>query len=240
LGQAEGVAAQLRETDQQLPSDWLDRLRRQLRGTPEHELSHCFYGGPLAEVPQRLRAELAAALPEPLQAAAVLVPIVLHPDGPKLLLTVRASHLRHHAGQISFPGGRMEPADRDPAATALRETAEELGIAPALIEPLGYLTDHVVRTGFRITPVVGLLRAGFTLTLDQTEVAEAFEVPLDFALAATNYRSQRRTLREVELEVWELPYGEHVIWGATAGMLAQLRHVLHAAPGPDASGEVLG
>jgi 8-oxo-dGTP pyrophosphatase MutT (NUDIX family) len=233
-----GVAAQLLEENKELPSDWLERLRRQLRCQPDHELSHCFYGGPLAEMPQRLRAELAASLPEPLQAAAVLVPIVLRPDGPKLLLTVRASHLRHHAGQISFPGGRIEPQDHDPAAAALRETAEELGIAPAFIEPLGYLTDHVVRTGFRITPVVGLLRPGFSLTLDQTEVAEAFELPLEFALATTNYRSRRRTLREVELEVWELPYGEHVIWGATAGMLAQLRLVLHAPRDPTASGEV--
>lgn len=222
------MAAQLLEADQDLPGDWLARLRRHLRTTPDHELAHCFYGGPLAEMPQRLRAELVASLPEPLQAAAVLVPIVLYPDGPKVLLTLRASHLRHHAGQISFPGGRLEPSDRDLAAAALRETTEELGIAPTFIEPLGYLTDHVVRSGFRITPVVGLLRSGFSLTLDQTEVAEAFEVPLAFALAATNYRARRRTLREVEMEVWELPYGEHVIWGATASMLAQLRAVLHS------------
>jgi 8-oxo-dGTP pyrophosphatase MutT (NUDIX family) len=229
------VAAQLLEADKELPTDWLDRLRRQLRSTPDHELAHCFYGGPLEQMPQRLRAELAASLPEPLQAAAVLVPIVLRTEGPKLLLTVRASHLRHHAGQISFPGGRVEPGDPDLAAAALRETAEELGIAPEFIEPLGYLTDHVVRTGFRITPVVGLLRGGFTLTLDQTEVAEAFEVPLDFALSTTNYRARRRTLREVETEVWELPYGEHVIWGATAGMLAQLRGVLHSPREPTAA-----
>jgi 8-oxo-dGTP pyrophosphatase MutT (NUDIX family) len=132
----------------------------------------------------------------------------------------------------------MEPTDSDPAAAALRETAEELGIAPAFIEPLGYLTDHVVRTGFRITPVVGLLQSGFSLTLDQTEVAEAFEVPLDFALATTNYRARRRTLREVEMEIWELPYGEHVIWGATAGMLAQLRSVLHTPHDPTVASDV--
>jgi 8-oxo-dGTP pyrophosphatase MutT (NUDIX family) len=221
--QASGVAAQPSGLETQLRADWLDRLRRGLLREPDHELSHCFYGGPVASVPQRLAAELTAPLPGTLQAAAVLIPLVLHATGPTLLLTVRASHLRHHAGQISFPGGRMETTDVDPAAAALRETAEELGISAGFIEPLGYLTDHVVRTGFRITPVVGLLRPGFTLRLDQTEVAEAFEVPLAFALASTNYRARRRTLREVELEVWELPYGEHVIWGATAGMLAQLR-----------------
>lgn len=220
---------QLRDADTELPADWLDRLRRGLLREPDHELSHCFYGGPLADVPQRLGAELIASLPGTLQAAAVLVPIVLRPTSPTLLLTVRASHLRHHAGQISFPGGRTETTDADPAAAALRETAEELGIAAGFVERLGYLTDHVVRTGFRITPVVALLQPGFTLSLDQTEVAEAFELPLAFALASTNYRARRRTLRDVELEVWELPYGEHVIWGATAGMLAQLRAVLESA-----------
>ena len=222
------MAAQHMAEDPELPVDWLERLRRRLLRSPDHELSHCFFGGPLAEMPQRLQEALAGSMPEPLQAAAVLVPIVRRPAGPTLLLTVRASHLRHHAGQISFPGGRMEACDADAAAAALRETAEELGIATNQIEPLGYLTDHVVRTGFRITPLVALLEPDFTLTLDHTEVAEAFELPLTFALASTNYRARRRTLREVELEVWELPYGEHVIWGATAGMLAQLRSVLHA------------
>ncbi len=234
---ASGVAAPLIDPtpSQELPLDWLDRLRRHLLREPDHELSHAFYGGPLAEVPQPWCDELLGQLPEPLQAAAVLVPLVARPDGPTLLLTVRASTLRQHAGQISFPGGRMEAADADPVAAALRETAEELGIDASFIEPFGYLTDHVVRTGYRITPVVALLRPGFALTLDRTEVAEAFELPLAFALAKTNYRARRRTLREVELEVWELPYGEHVIWGATAGMLAQLRGVLHAgdfAPEP--------
>ncbi len=221
------MAAPVPEESQELPSDWLARLRGQLLAEPDHELSHSFYGGPLGQVPQRLGEALAAELPGPLQAAAVLIPIVRRDEGATLLLTVRANHLRQHPGQISFPGGRIEAGDADPAATALRETAEELGIGARYIETLGYLTDHVVRTGFRITPVVGLLRPGFAMRLDPTEVAEAFELPLAFALARTNYRARRRTLREVELEVWELPYGEHVIWGATAGMLAQLRGALH-------------
>jgi 8-oxo-dGTP pyrophosphatase MutT (NUDIX family) len=184
----------------------------------------------MADVPQRLRETLWAELREPLQAAAVLIPIVQREAGVSVLLTVRAEHLRHHPGQISFPGGRVELADADPAATALRETAEELGIDTGYIEPLGYLTDHVVRTGYRITPVVALLRPGFVITLDRTEVAEAFELPLAFVLATSNYRVRRRSLREVQLEVWELPFGDRVIWGATAGMLAQLRAAMHAQP----------
>lgn len=176
-----------------------------------------------------------------LQAAAVLVPIVQRQPSPSLLLTVRASHLRRHAGQISFPGGRIEASDADVVAAALRETAEELGIASSFIEPLGFLPDRAVRTGFRITPVVALLQPQFTLKLDSTEVAEVFELPLAFAMAAVNYRARRRRLRDIEVEVWELPYGEHVIWGATARILAQLRDLLDddlAATGPaGAAGE---
>lgn len=224
------MAASILAESQELPPDWLDRLRARLLAQPDHERSHSFYGGPLADVPQRLRETLWAELPEPLQAAAVLIPIVQQEAGVSVLLTVRAEHLRHHPGQISFPGGRVELADADPAATALRETAEELGIDAGYIEPLGYLTDHVVRTGYRITPVVALLRPGFVITLDRTEVAEAFELPLAFVLATTNYRVRRRSLREVELEVWELPYRDRVIWGATAGILAQLRAAMHAQP----------
>lgn len=224
------MAASILAESQELPPDWLDRLRARLLAQPDHELSHSFYGGPLADLPQRLRETLWAELREPLQAAAVLIPIVQREAGVSVLLTVRAEHLRHHPGQISFPGGRVELADADPAATALRETAEELGIDTGYIEPLGYLTDHVVRTGYRITPVVALLRPGFVITLDRTEVAEAFELPLAFVLATSNYRVRRRSLREVQLEVWELPFGDRVIWGATAGMLAQLRAAMHAQP----------
>lgn len=193
---------------QELPPDWCARLRRRLLSRPDHR------------VPDTAPA---------LQAAAVLVPIVQRQPSPSLLLTVRASHLRHHAGQISFPGGRIEAQDADVVAAALRETAEELGIPASFIEPLGFLPDRAVRTGFRVTPVVALLRPQFTLELDSTEVAEAFEVPLAFAMAAVNYRARRRKLRDIEVEVWELPYGEHVIWGATARILAQLRDLLDEA-----------
>lgn len=213
---------------QQLPSDWCARLRRRLLRRPDHSLSDL-----RDEVPAPPGA--AAVPPGVLQAAAVLVPIVQREPSPTLLLTVRASHLRHHAGQISFPGGRMESDDTDPVAAALRETDEELGIPASFIEPIGFLPDRAVRTGFRVTPVVALLQPQFRLRLDSTEVAEAFELPLGFAMAAVNYRARRRKLRDIEVQVWELPYGEHVIWGATARILAQLRELLDdssAAPEP--------
>ena len=159
------------------------------------------------------------------KAAAVLVPIVDRPQAPTLLMTVRASHLRRHAGQISFPGGRLEAEDADIAAAALRETGEEIGIGASAIHPIGFLSDHVVQTGYRITPVVALLPSGVTPEPDGTEVAEVFELPLGMALAAANSRVGRRTIREIEVDTWELPFGPYKIWGATAGILANLRQV---------------
>jgi 8-oxo-dGTP pyrophosphatase MutT (NUDIX family) len=203
-----------------LPRDWRARLHRRLLPVPDHRFEHSRIG--TLPVPQSLR----AGLPDRLAAAAVLVPIVLHHEGPTLLLTVRASHLRSHAGQISFPGGRVEPSDVDLAAAALRETQEEIGIAAASIEPVGFLSDQLVRTGYRITPLVALLEPGFTLTPDSTEVAEVFELPLSFAFSAGNYRSRPGRARGLEFEIWELPFGERNIWGATAGILANLREVL--------------
>ena len=113
-------------------------------------------------------------MPATPRAAAVLVPIIDRPGAPTLLLTMRAGHLRQHAGQISFPGGRIEASDDDVLGAALRETREEIGVDSAFVEPLGFLPDQVVLTGFRITPVVALLRPGFTLQVDAAEVAEVF------------------------------------------------------------------
>ena len=215
------------DSAQLVPLDWRARLRSRLLLAPLHDPEQSYFGSmPVPQLPALVREQI----PSPLQPAAVLVPIVERPQAPTLLLTVRASNLRRHAGQISFPGGLMEAADGDPAAAALRETEEELGIGPQFIEPIGFLADHIVRTGYRITPVVALLQPGFALRPHSAEVADVFELPLGFALAATNYRARRRTLREIELEVWELPYGERTIWGATAGMLAHLREVLAATP----------
>jgi 8-oxo-dGTP pyrophosphatase MutT (NUDIX family) len=202
----------------ELPMHWLAQLRGRLAAVPDHRLERSRVGTRPASPGDHL--------PEPLAAAAVLVPIVLHPQAPTLLLTVRASHLRSHAGQISFPGGRVEPTDLDLAAAALRETQEEIGIHPTAIEPVGFLSDQIVRTGYRITPLVALLQPGFTLITDSTEVAEVFELPLAFALCAGNYRSRPGRARGLEFEIWELPFGERNIWGATAGILANLREVL--------------
>lgn len=204
-------------------SDWLTRLRSRLASVPDPRTEHCRVGTRLASQWSRV--------PEVATAAAVLVPILLRAHAPPaLLLTVRARHLRSHAGQISFPGGRIEPQDPDPGSAALRETFEEVGIHPGFVEPLGFLSDQIIRTGFRITPLVGLLRPGFALLPDSTEVAEVFELPLAFALNAANYRVRSGIARGVEVDTWELPYGERQIWGATAGILANLRELLCEDP----------
>jgi 8-oxo-dGTP pyrophosphatase MutT (NUDIX family) len=214
----------------ELPADWRARLRRGLLSAPDHRIEHCRAAGLVHETPA-VRARLRASWPAALNIAAVLVPIIDRADSPALLMTLRASHLRRHAGQISFPGGRLEAGDADVVAAALRETEEEIGVAAAAIEPIGFLADHVVQTGYRITPVVALLQSTLTLTLDGTEVAEVFELPLAIALAADRYRVGRRSIRGIEVDSWELSYGQYTIWGATAGMLAHLCDVFggHAA-----------
>jgi 8-oxo-dGTP pyrophosphatase MutT (NUDIX family) len=208
----------------ELPADWRSRLRRRLLSVPDHRLESCRPAG-LARESAAVRARLRDSWPASLTAAAVLVPIIDRADSPALLMTVRAGHLRRHAGQISFPGGRLEAHDADIVAAAKRETEEEIGIAASGIEPIGFLPDHVVLTGYRITPVVALVRPGLTLTPDGTEVAEVFELPLAIALTADYYRVGRRTIREVEVDSWELSFGDYNIWGATAGILANLREV---------------
>jgi 8-oxo-dGTP pyrophosphatase MutT (NUDIX family) len=208
----------------EVPADWRARLRRGLLRTPDHRLEHCLAAGLAGESPA-VRARLRASWPAALKVAAVLVPIVDRPDSPALLMTLRASHLRRHAGQISFPGGQLEPGDADIAAAAVRETGEEIGVAASAIEPIGFLPDHVVQTGYRITPVVALLQPGLTLIPDGTEVAEVFELPLAIALAADRYRVARRSIRGVEIDSWELSFDQYTIWGATAGMLANLREI---------------
>jgi 8-oxo-dGTP pyrophosphatase MutT (NUDIX family) len=206
------------------------RLRRRLAGTrPATD-------GPasLAGLPPGRTEQYRHLLPLAPAAAAVLIPIVDRPDGLTVLLTQRSRDLRHHAGQIAFPGGRVEPADEGPVAAALRESAEEIGLAAGCVEVLGFLDDHLVMTGYRVTPVVGLVGPGFALRIDPTEVAAVFEVPLAFVLDPANHRLRGRPLGDAVVEVYEMPYGEHHIWGATAGMLTSLARLV-GAPGDEDS-----
>ncbi|MBS1188278.1 MAG: hydrolase [Rhodocyclaceae bacterium] len=165
----------------------------------------------------------------PLTPAAVLFPIVQREGEHTVLLTQRTAHLRDHPGQVSFPGGRVETVDPSPAHTALRETAEEIGLGPAHIEILGFLPEYRTSTGFRITPVVGLVTPPFELQADPFEVAEVFEVPLAFLLDPANHQRQTMEYRGAQRQFYAMPYGEHLIWGATAGMIRSLFERLDAA-----------
>lgn len=154
--------------------------------------------------------------------AAVLFPIVAHAAAPTVLLTQRTAHLRDHAGQISFPGGRVEEDDPSPLHTALRETEEEIGLDRCHVEVLGYLPEYRTGTGFRVTPVVGLVTPPFELALDAFEVAEAFEVPLSFLLDRNNHQRHSMHYRGALRHFVAMPWGEYFIWGATAGMIRSL------------------
>ena len=163
--------------------------------------------------------------------AAVLFPIVLRDNGQTVLLTQRTAHLKDHAGQISFPGGRVEAEDESPIHTALRETEEEIGLAREHVEVLGFLPEYRTGTGFRVTPVVALVTPPFELALDPFEVAEAFEVPLAFLLDPANHKRHSLHYRGALRHFFAMPYGDYFIWGATAGMIRSLteRLGLHAA-----------
>lgn len=159
--------------------------------------------------------------------AAVLVPIVEHADAYTVLLTQRTDHLKHHAGQVSFPGGRVEAHDTDAVDTALRETEEEIGLGRDRVEIAGYLDAYETGTGFHITPVVGFVRPGFSLELDEFEVAEAFEVPLEFLFNPANHQRHSRMYKGEERRYFAMPYKDFYIWGATAGMLMNLYRRVH-------------
>jgi 8-oxo-dGTP pyrophosphatase MutT (NUDIX family) len=161
-----------------------------------------------------------------LTAAAVLVPIVVHASGLTVVFTKRTSHLKAHSGQVSFPGGRAEPHDPTPEFTALRETEEEIGLAMHRVEVLARLPDYLTRTGFRVTPVVGLLTPPLELAPDPREVEEVFEVPLAFLLDPANHRRETRELQGRTVGYYVMHYEGRMIWGATAGMLVNLYHQL--------------
>jgi len=191
----------------------LDELRRRLR--QRRAAAFSVYGDDGA------RREEAAAT-----AAAVLVPIVAHPAQLTVLFTQRTSQLRSHSGQVSFPGGRAEPEDASPEFTALREAEEEIGLPAGRVEIVARLPDYLTRTGFRVTPVVGLLTPPLELAPDRREVEEVFEVPLAFLLDARNHLRETRELGGETVGYYVMQYRERRIWGATAGMLVNLYRML--------------
>lgn len=162
--------------------------------------------------------------------AAVLVPIVMRPEGLTVLLTQRTAHLNDHAGQVSFPGGRVEASDEDARATALRETEEETGLSREFVECLGGLPRYVTGTGFAISPITALVRPDFDLSPDTFEVAEVFEVPLSFLTDPANYRLHRAELADGRVrQYYSIPWQQFFIWGATAAMLLGMCQILSEA-----------
>jgi 8-oxo-dGTP pyrophosphatase MutT (NUDIX family) len=164
---------------------------------------------------------------EGLRDAAVLVPVVDHGPEATVLLTQRSANLRNHSGQIAFPGGRIDPTDLSPEAAALRETREEIGLPAERIEVIGRLPDYVTGSGYRITPVLSIVRPGFALELNPAEVDAAFEVPLAFLMDPANHRRQSRIWNERERFFYEMPFGERYIWGVTAGIIRTLYERLY-------------
>jgi 8-oxo-dGTP pyrophosphatase MutT (NUDIX family) len=158
---------------------------------------------------------------QPIRPAAVLIPVIDRPQ-PTVLLTQRAAHLNDHAGQISFPGGKIDTTDASPLDTALREADEEVGLAREFIDPIGYLDLYGTSFGFRILPTVARVRPGFTLRVNASEVDDAFEVPLGFLMNPANHQLHSKEFRGMERTYYAMPYGERYIWGATAGILRVL------------------
>ena len=201
-------------------TDWVQVIRTRLSGSqPHHAIEDWRVPGLTAADSQQFR-QYFPAQPKP---AAVLVPLVQRAEL-TVLLTQRATQLRNHAGQISFPGGRIEAHDAGPKEAALREAHEEIGLEEGFVSVVGYLPDHVVMTGFRVTPVVAFVRPGFELLLDSEEVENTFEVPVGFIFDPANHRLRLRRsgFTGEEVEFCDIPYGERNIWGATAGMLLTL------------------
>jgi 8-oxo-dGTP pyrophosphatase MutT (NUDIX family) len=161
-----------------------------------------------------------------LRPAAVLVPLIDRPNGMSVLLTQRTPHLSAHAGQISFPGGRIEESDADATEAALRETEEEVGLTRERVRVIGRLDTYVTGTGFEITPIVGIVKPPFPLAIDPFEVSEAFEVPLSFVVDPANHRRMTREVERRTRVFFVLPFEGRNIWGATAGMLVNLAEVL--------------
>lgn len=153
--------------------------------------------------------------------AAVLIPVIDRSE-PTVLLTIRTQELASHAGQVAFPGGKIDPEDESPVAAALREAEEEIGLTPALVEPLGYLDLYLTFSGFRILPTVARVNADFSLKLNPREVTEAFEVPLDFLMNPANHKRGSRDWKGIIRDYYAMPFEDRYIWGITAGIVRNL------------------
>lgn len=202
-------------------ADWRTRIRERLTGTtPVHDRDSWLVPGRTLEQSR----EFMGHFPRHPVPAAVLIPLIERDDALTVLLTQRSDQLKNHAGQISFPGGRLEPFDEGPRAAALREAQEEIGLDPQFVSVVGYLPDHVIISGFLVTPVVAFVRPGFELKLDAQEVHSTFEVPVSYVFDTGNHRTRRRKIGTtgVEVDVLDIPYGGYNIWGATAGMILTL------------------
>ena len=214
-----------------MTTDWLyseAHIRESLRPHPSGADEEMLW---LAGSAYEKLAGIRAAVPEQRVPAAVLVPLVLREAGWTVLLTQRAATLKDHAGQISFPGGRIEHQDADAWHAALREAHEEIGLSARFVEFAGYLPDHWVVTGFRVTPAVGFVNPAFELKIATAEVHDVFEVPLEFILNEANHKPRQLQMGHVTVEVFDIPYGRRNIWGATAGMLLTFRRLLQECAG---------
>ena len=158
---------------------------------------------------------------QPVRPAAVLIPVVDHPE-PTVLLTQRSPHLSNHAGQISFPGGKIDATDASPLDAALREAEEEVGLARGFVDPIGYLDVYGTAFGFRILPALARVKPGFQLTINHDEVDDAFEVPLSFLMNPANHQIHAKEFRGIARSYYAMPFAERYIWGATAGILRLL------------------
>ena len=164
----------------------------------------------------------AGATAAPLRDAAVLIPIVKRPSGLNVILTRRPDHFKSHPGQVAFPGGRIDPEDKGPVEAALREAEEEIGLSPLLVDVRGVLAPLATGTGFKIYPVIGLIDPSFEFNINVEEVAEAFEVPFEFLMDPKNHLEKTGEFRGQQRNYYEMPYGPHRIWGATAHMIVRL------------------
>jgi len=200
-----------------------ERILRRFEGSrPRHELADWRMLGVDPERSRRLQRHFP---PDPIPAA-VLVALVDRPEGLSVLLTQRASQLANHAAQISFPGGRLEDTDADVAGASVREAQEEIGLDPARVRVFGYLPDHLVFSGFRVTPVLSLVTPPIALIPNPAEVAEVFEVPVSHVFDVSNHKARLRRVGDEDMLLYDIPWQGQNIWGATAGMLLTLVHMV--------------